>query len=114
MPTFFNANRHRVYVQKPGHGLVRVRAGGEVEADGEFADNVESTSGLVNLGTKEGKEARKRYEANEERLAAPGPKAFPDPDAAAEQEEVVEGDAPKRGSAKKSGGTVTTEKAPTK
>lgn len=62
MPKFFNGNKHRVYVDKPGDGLVRIASGGEVTGEDEFADNLRATPGVHLASSDEGKQAKERLE----------------------------------------------------
>jgi hypothetical protein len=125
MPKFRNYNRHRAYVDDPEVGLVRLLPQQEVEASGQYADNLEATAGVHKVGTKEAKEAQKRLDVIETNLEHTGPEAFPATDdkpsgpSPAEKGEKAEGDLltdtqrEQRAESEPSGGAVTTDKVST-
>ena len=99
---FVNHNRHRVYVDDPERGLVRVAAGQEVDATGKFADNLEETAGVLRKGSDEEKARAKQREAENANLenATVPPGVGPDGDVVENPDEsgtVTTADVPKSG-----------------
>ena len=98
MPKFTNLNRHRVYVDDPERGLVRILSREEVDATGVFADNLEATPGVYKGDSQAAKDRKAKLEAEDTNLENLGPNAYPavGPDSSgpspAEKGEKAEGD----------------------